>query len=124
MLIKYFRVPRSRIVEKCDCIYKETTYHPVGCMVGEIIGDEYFLGVSWCHPNDTFNKKMAREIAIGRMNKVINGKDRSLFVPSRYKKYDYQVDKFIMQLEKLWKKNQNTFHFPLDAKAENVGVTL
>jgi hypothetical protein len=37
--------------------------HPVGCVVATGPGQ---IGWSACHPNDRFNKELARRIAIGR----------------------------------------------------------
>jgi hypothetical protein len=50
--------------------------NPIGCLAAVRTEDGYDIGWSICHDNDSFNKKRARQIAIGRAK---SGRGESIF---------------------------------------------
>lgn len=76
---------------------------PVGCLAYERLDDEFKFGYSVYNPKDEFNKKLAREVATGRLAKsatsfVSSARDRECILqaltnllantslPSRFRK--------------------------------------
>lgn len=47
---------------------RDANNNPIGVMVAKFYKDNYCIGYSICHPNETYNKELGLKIAIGRMN--------------------------------------------------------
>ena len=68
MIVRYLKVPRYQEVEKIDGgLFIRESYHPIGCVVTDVVDGEVKVGWSLCHPNDTYSKKAARDMAVRKL---------------------------------------------------------
>jgi len=46
---------------------RDTNNHPVGCVAMQLFVDKVYYQLSTLNPNDDFDRRMARHLAIGRL---------------------------------------------------------